>query len=307
MQQNKKVIVLMATYNGAPYLREQLDSIIHQSYNNIEIMVRDDGSTDGTIDILKEYENKNLIQVSYGKNIGVMKSFLGLAEKAGEADYYSFADQDDIWLPEKISRAVEHLEKGDNELPQVYFSDFDFYDGKMNYVRRFPTLTRPYSLVRTLVGSQLGVGFTLVFNHTVKKLIEESKPTKMKIYAHDHWVTLMGLALGEMIYDPVVTTKHRRHEKNASDYKTNFFELQKERVKHFLIGNEQRIMIDTLYYFYKLYKEEMTDEKRKKFELFINRKYSLTKAIKKCFYTERYRDKLFDEMAIRALFLIGKM
>ena len=307
MQQNKKVIVLMATYNGAPYLRKQLDSIINQTYKNVEIMVRDDGSTDETRIILKEYENKGLIQVTYSKNVGVNKSFFWLMENAKKADYYSFADQDDIWLPEKLSRAVEHLEKEDHQLPQVYFSNFDFCDSQMNYMRTSPTLTHPHSLVRVLVGSQLGVGFTLVFNRAIKEIIQESAPFKFKIYGHDQWVTLMGLTLGNVVYDPTVTAKHRRHEQNVSNYKVSFFHLQKQRIKQFLIDKDQKIIIDTLYYFYRMYKDQMSEKNRMYFQLFINRRYNFRKALRKCFFPERYRDKLFDEIAIRVLFLIGFM
>jgi glycosyltransferase involved in cell wall biosynthesis len=307
MKQDKKVIVLMATYNGAAFLREQLDSIINQSYKNVEILVRDDGSTDETIEILREYENNHLIKVVYGENIGVNKGFFWLIENAGEADYYSFADQDDIWLPNKIARAVECLEKGDNNLPQVYFSNFDFCDSQMNYISTSPTLSKPQSLVRVLVGSQLGVGFTIVFNAAIKELINDATPFDLKIYGHDHWVTLMGLTFGTIVYDPTVTAKHRRHKQNVSNYKINFFELQKERIKDFIINNEQKIIIYSLYHFFQLYKDKMKEEDRRKFELFSNRKYSFKKAIKKSFFPERYRDRLFDEISIRVLFAIGKM
>ena len=303
----KKVMVLLATYNGAPYLRGQLDSILNQSYKNIEIMVRDDGSTDGTRNILEEYRGKQLIEVVYGGNIGPIKSFFWLAENAKEADYYSFADQDDIWLPDKISRAVEHLEKGDNTLPQVYFSNFDFCDSQMNYIRTSPIFSHPQSLVRVLVGSQLAVGFTLVFNSAIKRFIEDVAPFDLEIYGHDQWFTLMGLTLGVLVYDPTVTAKHRRHEGNVSHYKVNFFQLQMERVKNFLINNEQKALMDTLYHFYGLHKDEMNEKDRKYFELFGNRKYNFKKAIRKCFFPERFRDKWFDEIAIRVLFLTGKM
>ena len=307
MLQNKKVIILMATYNGAPFIREQLDSIINQTYDNIEIMVRDDGSTDGTREILSEYERKGSIKVTYGENIGVVKGFFWLVENAKEADYYSFADQDDIWLPDKISRAVECLEKRDNDLPQVYFSSFDFCDAQMNPIRSAPTLRQSNSLVRVLVGSHLAIGFTLVFNREIKKIIDKTAPFDLKIYGHDYWITLLALTFGELVYDPTVTAKYRRHEHNVSNYKVNFFELQRERIKKFIINNDQKIIIDSAYHFHHLYKSQMKEEKRKKFELFINREYSLKKALKKCFLPERYRDKLFDEIGLRVLFLIGKM
>jgi hypothetical protein len=199
------------------------------------------------------------------------------------------------------------MEEGDGNLPQVYFSNFDFYDTRMKYIRTSPTISQPQSLVRVLVGSQLGVGFTLVFNAAIKGLIDDAAPFDLEIYGHDHWVTLMGLSFGTIVYDPTVTAKHRRHEQNVSNYKINFFELQKERIRDFIINNKQKVITDSLYYFYQLYKDKMKEEDRRKFELFSNRRYSFKKATQKSFFPERYRDKLFDEIAIRILFLIGKM
>ena len=90
----KKVQVLLSTYNGEKYLKEQLDSIIAQKGVDVHILARDDGSKDDTIKILEGYENIDIIK---GSNIGVCKSFFELINKSGEYDYYSFADQDDVW------------------------------------------------------------------------------------------------------------------------------------------------------------------------------------------------------------------
>ena len=89
----KKVIILLSTYNGQNYIEEQIESLLKQTYNNIEIFIRDDGSKDNTITILKKYEKKyNYINVEYGNNIGFYKSFLWLLNNAHKGDYYSFCD-----------------------------------------------------------------------------------------------------------------------------------------------------------------------------------------------------------------------
>ena len=95
---DKKVNVLLSAYNGEKYIREQIESILEQSYKNIEIYVRDDGSKDGTLTILKEYEERGLIHLEAGKNVGFVKSFEWLIANGGEADYYAFSDQDDFWF-----------------------------------------------------------------------------------------------------------------------------------------------------------------------------------------------------------------
>ena len=99
----------MSTYNGEKFIREQLDSILAQTYKNIEIVVRDDGSKDNTVSIVKEYMQKNSnITLYEGENLGFIKSFFELLTLV-EADYYSYADQDDVWMENKIELAVNSL------------------------------------------------------------------------------------------------------------------------------------------------------------------------------------------------------
>ena len=109
-----KVVVLMSTYNGEKYMRHQIDTILNQDYENLELFVRDDGSKDSTLNILEEYASSHA-NVSYvkGENLGSNQSFLEMVKIAPDADYYSLADQDDDWMPDKISHAVEKIESGD--------------------------------------------------------------------------------------------------------------------------------------------------------------------------------------------------
>ena len=117
----KKVQVLLSTYNGEKYLKEQIESILKQKEVDKKLIVRDDGSSDSTIKILEEISNKNKKIIFYkGKNIGPARSFMELLKKSEEADYYSFADQDDIWEENKIISAINKL-NNINE-PELYLS-----------------------------------------------------------------------------------------------------------------------------------------------------------------------------------------
>lgn len=114
MSQDKLVSIAMATYNGEKYLREQLDSIYDQTYKNIEVVVTDDCSTDGTVGILEEYTQKYGLKYKVNKqNLGYTRNFIRAAELCS-ADYIAFADQDDIWMPEKIQLMMDEI--GDNTL-----------------------------------------------------------------------------------------------------------------------------------------------------------------------------------------------
>ena len=99
-----RVAVLMSTYNGEKYLNEQIDSILSQSGNfELSLLVRDDGSTDETINILNKYQNLGKLKWYSGKNLGPGKSFIDLLYKTHGYDYYAFSDQDDVWMTGKIA------------------------------------------------------------------------------------------------------------------------------------------------------------------------------------------------------------
>ena len=116
-EENKVIQVLMSTYNGKDYLREQIDSILAQNCKeqmgvSLKLFIRDDGSKDGTQKILDEYAEKYPDKISWyqGENIGVIKSFFELIEKSDEkVEYYAFSDQDDYWHKEKLSAGIKQI------------------------------------------------------------------------------------------------------------------------------------------------------------------------------------------------------
>ena len=131
-----KVVVLLSTFNGDKFLQEQLDSLFTQTYNNIYIYVRDDGSTDLTCDILKCFEDKySNFEVVYGSNIGVVKSFMSLLKMVpADGSFVAFCDQDDIWLNDKVTRSVEKLKLLPAKEVGLYFSNYQLVDAELNYI-----------------------------------------------------------------------------------------------------------------------------------------------------------------------------
>ena len=106
MNNKNTVTVFMSTYNGEKYLEQQIESILHQEHVKVKLFIRDDGSKDNTIKILRKYSKLSNIHVIYGDNIGYAKSFLKIIENNEYTSYYSFSDQDDIWLPNKLHEAI---------------------------------------------------------------------------------------------------------------------------------------------------------------------------------------------------------
>ena len=133
------IAILMATYNGSRYLREQIDSILSQTNDNWQLYIHDDGSTDSTMDIILEYCNKYIGKIVYlndaQKHRGAAMSFMYLLKQV-EADYYMFCDQDDVWLPNKVEQEFKSITEYSNEKPILVFSDLYIVDEKLNVIEK---------------------------------------------------------------------------------------------------------------------------------------------------------------------------
>lgn len=302
--ENKKVAILMSTYNGEKYLKEQLDSLIKQTYKNIEIYIRDDGSKDNTIKIVKEYKKNhdNIILVE-GKNIGFISSFFELFKLCNNADYYAYCDQDDVWMEDKIKRAVQFLENTDKEKPALYFSNSDYYDTNMNYLATAPK-KKLYNFRNSLVEC-VTQGMTMVINDTTRKTIIENKPDICLF--HDWWTYMICSGFGQIVYDDKSLVKYRRHNSSVTVEGKTKKELFIWRVKKFLLGDSLKDIKKQLQEYEKFYGEKLNEKDKKLLKLFTNKKYNFINALKKTFYPKRFRRKIIDEFSVRILFFIGKL
>jgi len=300
---DKKVIVLLSSYNGEKYIEEQLESILNQTYKNIEIIVRDDGSTDNTLEILKKYEKQKNIYLEHGNNLGFLKSFYWLLENTKEADYYSFADQDDFWLENKIEKAVNTLNNMDQGKAALYFCDYDYYDKEMNFISHKKPFNTELTLQNSLV-SFICSGFTCVINNELKRLFLQM-PSE-KLFMHDYFLLLLGISFGNVFYDKNVYAKFRRHGKNSSFFSGNIIKTYFWRIKKFLLQDEFEFK-KKWKVFFDVYRNEFNERDKKILKLFANEKYRFDYALRKAFYKKRYRTSFFDELTLRFIFLIGKI
>ena len=118
---NGKVVVLLSSYNGAKYLAEQIELILAQTWTDLTLVIRDDGSNDFSWQVLQAWRNHPRVRISRGANIGVTASFLTLLRQCGgDVDFVGFADQDDVWLPDKVERAVVTLRQQPQTMPALY-------------------------------------------------------------------------------------------------------------------------------------------------------------------------------------------
>ena len=298
---NKKVAILLSTYNGERFVKEQLDSILNQTYKNIEIIVRDDGSKDNTVNIIKEYQEKyNNIKLITGENLGFIKSFFELL-KIAEADYYSYADQDDIWLENKIELAVRSLDKLDNSKPNMAFSNSDYYDENMEFIGEGER-NKNYSFLSSLF-SCVGQGMTMVINNTAREMIIKNVPKTC--FFHDWWTYILCIGLGNVAHDDVTTVKYRRMKKNATSEGQGYFRLLIWRIKNLVLKNGIKDVKRQMLNFKEIYYNDLTEENKKILDIFANEKYNFFLDLKKAFYPKKIRNKLIDDFMLRIIFILG--
>ena len=220
---NNKVAVLMSIYNGEKYIKEQLDSIFAQKNVNFTLFIRDDGSIDNTLNIINEYRKKysNIVLIESEENLGPAMSFMKLLEFAyfyNNYDYYSFSDQDDIWLEEKLAKAIEKIKNYDE--PTLYCSNQIIFQKNKELSLRFSEIP-DFSLIKRLHTNDIS-GCTCVFNRMLaKNLVESGIPSReiLDFRLHDSWIVLFSLVSGQLFYDRNSYIKYRIHDNNFAGLK----------------------------------------------------------------------------------------
>jgi glycosyltransferase involved in cell wall biosynthesis len=207
-----KVVVLLSTWQGERFVLEQLRSILQQLPDSGSILVRDDGSTDSTVARIEGLADPR-IRVIRGENIGFARSFFQLLHTApDDADVVMLSDQDDVWLPTKIPRAVEHLARFDGR-PALYFSRLRLVDEVLQPIGESPPWPRGPSMRNALV-QNIAAGCTMAINRAGLALAR-AHGDLATIHFHDWWLYLVFSALGEIAADPEPTIAYRQHAGNV--------------------------------------------------------------------------------------------
>lgn len=214
-EKSLKIAILMSTYNGASYLKEQIDSLEKQDVP-VDIFIRDDGSTDKTIDILKEYQSKPNVHIEYGINLGYKKSFMTLLMKVNNYDYYAFCDQDDIWLPNKISCAVKIMETSKAD-PTLYYSNLKKCN-EFLHVYKITDLDKRVLSIQSNILRRSIAGCTMVINNAFREIVASiGIKDKLLVQGHDSYLVSLCCAIdGNVICDKNSYILYRQHEDNTS-------------------------------------------------------------------------------------------
>lgn len=296
------MVVLMSAYNGEEYIKEQLDSIIAQDYNNLSILIRDDGSTDATADILKDYAEKHSsIHYYQGENKGVWKSFFDLMHHVEEdAAYIAFSDQDDYWMPEKISKAVDILKKMEQNQPALYCSNTTPVNEKLEKIKT----TIHYKDFKPSFGNaiiqNINTGCTCVIN---RKLLETAVVEEPKFMVmHDWWLYLIAACYGNVYFDEDSYILYRQHGENSIGARTTSMERWKYRFRTFgkTRGNIYRQDAE----FERIFK--MNRENKELIKLVLATKHNLKYRLKMIMDKRIYRQSKSDDWIYKLLILVGK-
>ena len=210
------VTILLATYNGAQYLSEQLESIRSQSHKNWHILASDDGSTDATYDILRSFSKSCPLEILQGPKQGYVRNFLHLlSTHFNDGGAVAFCDQDDVWLPEKLEVALQYLSKVPKNQPALYCNRRIIWESQHNTQRSTKAYLRRPSFENALT-ENIAPGNTIVLNGAAAELARQLAPTAGRVFAHDWWLYLLvSGAGGAVFYDPDPHILYRQHAGNV--------------------------------------------------------------------------------------------
>ncbi|MCL4922211.1 glycosyltransferase family 2 protein [Streptococcus suis] len=217
-----KVNILMSTYNGQQFLAEQIRSIQEQSYTDWTLFIRDDGSSDNTKEILKDFERQDsrihLIDSDKSDNLGVIKSFHKLVNH-DRADYYFFSDQDDVWLPNKLELSLNEAQNYPANLPLMVYMDLKVVNQDLEIMTESMVKSQSHhantELVQELTENTVTGGVAMI-NHTLAEMWQETDGILM----HDWYLALLASAFGNLVFIDQPGELYRQHSDNVLGART---------------------------------------------------------------------------------------
>lgn len=255
----KTVTVLLSTYNGEAYLPALLDSLYAQRDMRVRILVRDDGSADGTADILRREQREGRLRWYRGENLGPAGSFFDLMAAAPRSDWYAFCDQDDLWLPDKLSRALEMLGDDEPGRPALYYGRPKLVDAQLHPLPSTPRALETMTTLGAALVASNATGCTMVFNRALLSILV-SRPPEW-VFMHDDWAhKVCLLAGGRLVFDPEVPILYRQHGGNCIG--TSVSDLEKLRGHLRSLIRKDRVRSRTAAQLLACFGERMTPEDR---------------------------------------------
>ena len=307
------ISVLLSTYNGQKYITEQIQSILKQTFSDFVLYIRDDGSSDDTLNIIHNLASTdsriviiNDVSEDTNTNLGFGESFSTISKYAlthSDCSYFAFCDQDDYWEEDKLEIALSYFEKANSDTPILFASNYYICDDVLNVTGTFNE-TNPMTGVtfENLFFEGVFPGFTMMINRKLAELSFDNNYSK-DIYYHDKWVTLIALGLnGQIIYSEKPLAKYRRHSNAVSSTNLGIIKKIKWRVDKVLNGDFCPRTRQMLKCFSELFYSQVDTETKSFLDVFNSKKI-----FKKTFYPKHLRRSFSGEVMLRLILLLGKL
>ena len=217
-----KINIVMSTYNGEQFLAEQIDSIQQQTFKDWQLLIRDDGSSDQTPEIIKSFVAQDprivFINEHDRENFGVIKNFFTLI-KHDKADYYFFSDQDDVWLEDKLETMLAAARQYPDQLPLMVYTDLCVVDQNLQVMNQSMIRSQSHhantELVQELTENTVTGGVAMI-NHA----LAERWRTLDNIIMHDWYLAVLATAIGKLVYIDQPGELYRQHDNNVLGART---------------------------------------------------------------------------------------
>ncbi|MGG4126626.1 glycosyltransferase family 2 protein [Paenibacillus illinoisensis] len=308
-----KVLIMMSTYNGERYINEQMDSLMAQVQVETQIYIRDDGSTDITMEKLRPYAEAypDRIHIRSEHNLGVIRSFFELMRSSPSTfDYYAFCDQDDVWEQDKLIRAITLLETMNSSIPLLYCSSTQMVDQHLNPIGVWPKVPQKQLTFHNALVENSCVGCTMVMNDITFNQIRGSLPSDFnEVIMHDWWIYLYVCTFGEVIFDEHPAIMYRQHQGNVlGGSRDGVIQKWRKRLDRFMNGNNHFILSRQARKFLTTYEDYLTRtqiEEMRNLLRIVNENviHRLWYACK----TPFHRQSLLDNVVLKFVIIAGKL
>jgi glycosyltransferase involved in cell wall biosynthesis len=298
------VTVVLATYNGAPYIAAQLDSLARQTRRPDRLVLRDDGSSDDTVQQVREWARVRQIElqeVLATERLGPARSFLTALKAAKSADVYFFCDQDDVWMPHKIERALDALKRIDPAQPHLIATRLNIVDNTLQFLRLSPQL-HDLSFASAVCESVL-TGCTMSFNASLRKLLVRELPQRLEM--HDWWCYLLASGTGGVSFDVEPSVMYRQHSQNSIGAGPQGVARVLARIAR-LFGDDVKVRSRQLQEFSRLHAQDLRPDAADLLKQLVVANWTLAGRWNAALNLPIKRQNLFDQLTTRISLLVNR-
>ncbi len=298
------VTVVLATYNGARFLPEQLRSLACQTRRPDRLVLRDDGSSDDSVEVVRRWAESAAMPlqvVTTGQRLGPAQSFLQALKAAAPADIFMLADQDDVWLPLKIESALGFVLWGPEAPPMLYASRLVVVDEQLRMTGVTP---RPTELsFNSAACESVLTGCTMALNSSFRERIVQAIPQHAAM--HDWWLYLLATSSATLVFDDTPTVLYRQHAHNVVGAAASGWVRIRERVARF-VGPNSRARSRQLQEFLDLHGPHLSPPTLSFLHQILSARHSLAARLKAALLAPVRRQSFASRLSTRFALLVNR-